>query len=72
MHFAPKTFKPTVAMDLYQGRNQLFISGGDNLHELSFDDVIVLSKPWYNFVANGHRQSSLRNIPENELLIAVM
>jgi len=37
-----------------QGRNQLFISGG-NFHELSFDDVIVLIQPWYNFFANGHR-----------------
>jgi len=25
-----------------QGRNQLFISGGDNFHELPFNDVIVL------------------------------
>jgi len=36
-----------------QGRNQLFISGG-NFHEISFDDVIVLIQPWYNFFANGH------------------
>ena len=28
-----------------QGRNQLFISGGSNFHELSFDDVIVLIQP---------------------------
>jgi len=49
-----------------QGRNQLFISGGDNFHELLFDDVIMLLQPWYNFYANGHRQSSLRNIFKRE------
>jgi len=38
-----------------QGRNQLFISGGSHFHEISFDDVIVLIQPWYNFFANGHR-----------------
>jgi len=37
-----------------QGCNQLFISGGGNFHEISFDDVIVLIQPWYNFFANGH------------------
>jgi len=31
--------------------NQLFISGGDNFHEISYDDVIVLI---HNFFANGH------------------
>jgi len=30
---------------LAQGCNQLFISGGGNFHELSFDDVIVLIQP---------------------------
>jgi len=39
----------------HQWRNQLFISGGDNFHELSFDDVIVLIQAWYNSFANGHR-----------------
>jgi len=34
-----------------QGRNQLFISVGAN----SFDDVIVLIQPWYNFFPNGRR-----------------
>jgi len=38
-----------------QGRNQLFISGGGKFLELSFDVVIVLIQPWYNFFANGHR-----------------
>jgi len=38
-----------------QGRNQLFISGVGNFHEISFDDVIVLIQPWDNFSANGHR-----------------
>jgi len=37
-----------------QGRNQLFYSGGGNFHEISFDDVIVIIQPWYNFFANGH------------------
>jgi len=32
-----------------QGCNQLFISGGGNFHEISFDEVIVLIQPWYNF-----------------------
>jgi len=39
---------------LHQGRNQLFISGWGNFHEISFDEVIVLIQPWYNFFANGH------------------
>jgi len=38
-----------------------------NLHEPSFDDVIVLSQSWYNFFANDHRQSSPCNIPKNEI-----
>jgi len=29
--------------------------GWGDFHELSFDDVIVLIQPWYNFFANGHR-----------------
>jgi len=28
---------------------------GDNYHETSFDDVIRLIQPWYNFFANSHR-----------------
>ena len=28
--------------------------GGGNFHEISFDDVIVLIQPWYNFFADGH------------------
>jgi len=28
--------------------------GRVNYHELSFDGVIVLIQPWYNFFANGH------------------
>ena len=44
----------TAFICLKQGRNQLFISG-DNFHEISFDDVIVLIQPWYNFFTNGHR-----------------
>jgi len=35
-------------------------------HEISFDDIIAHIQPWYNFFANGHRQSSLRNISQNE------
>jgi len=30
--------------------------GGGNFHEISFDDVIVLIQPWYNFFADGHIQ----------------
>jgi len=30
--------------------------GGAILIEISFDDVIVVIQPWYNFFANGHRQ----------------
>jgi len=33
-----------------QGRNQLFIWGGGNFHEISFDDVIVLIQSWYNYL----------------------
>jgi len=28
--------------------------GGGNFHEISFDDVIVLIRPWYNFFTNVH------------------
>jgi len=28
--------------------------GGGKFHEISFDDVIVLIQPWYNFFADGH------------------
>jgi len=45
---------------------------GGNFLELSFDDVIVLMQSWYNFFANGHRQSSLRNIPKNEILLVLI
>ena len=34
---------------LMAGRNQLFISGGGDFHEFSFDEVIVLIQPWFNF-----------------------
>jgi len=45
-----------IIFDLSQGRNLLFISGGGgNFHEISFDDVIVLNYPRYNFFPNGHR-----------------
>jgi len=47
-----------------QGRNQLFISGEGNFHELSFDDVIVLIQPWYNFFANGHRYVLFATFPK--------
>ena len=40
--------------------------GWGNFHEISFDDIIMLTQLWYNFFANGHRYSSLRNISENE------
>ena len=40
--------------------------GEGNFHEISFDGVIVLILPRYNFFANGHRQCSFCNISENE------
>ena len=46
--------KKPNAHHLWQGRNQLFIPGG-NFHEFSFDDAIVIIQPWYNFFVNGHR-----------------
>jgi len=46
--------------------------GKDNFHELSFDDVIVLIQPWYNIFSNGQKQSSLRNIPKNEILLVLI
>jgi len=46
-----------------QGRNQLFISGG-NFHELSFDDVIVLIQEWYNIFANGQRYVPFATFPK--------
>jgi len=50
----------------WQRRNQLFVSGGANFYEISFDEVVVLIQPWCKFFANGHRKSSLHNISENE------
>jgi len=50
-----------------QGRNCLFCKGNSagaqpalhfgvgNFHEISFDDAIMLTQPWYNVFANGHR-----------------
>jgi len=49
------TERKNVVITAEQGRNQLFISGGGNFHELIFDDIIVLIQPYYNFFANGHR-----------------
>jgi len=47
--------RASVAEYVHQGRNQLFILGEGNFHEISFDDdVIVLIQPWNNFFANGH------------------
>ena len=37
-----------------RGATSSSFRGGDNFHELSFDDVIVLFQPWYNVFANGH------------------
>jgi len=48
-------FTLSSPVGLHQGRNELFISGGGNFHEFSFDDVIVLIQPCYNFFTNGHR-----------------
>jgi len=38
--------------------------GGGNFHELSFNDVIVLIQPWYNFFANGHRYVLFATFPK--------
>jgi len=38
--------------------------GRGNFHELSFDDVIVLIQPWYNFFANGHRYVLFATFPK--------
>jgi len=40
-----------MALGLLQGRNQLFISGG-NFQQISFDDIIVLIQTWCKFFAN--------------------
>jgi len=61
---AAQLWPPKKAYSPPQGRNQLFISGGDNFHELSFDDVIVLIKPWYNFFAKGHRYVLFATFPK--------
>jgi len=37
-----------------RGANCSSFRGGGSFHEISFDDVIVLIQPWYNFFANGH------------------
>jgi len=47
-----------------QWRNQLYISRGGNFYELSFDDVIVLIQPWYNFFVNRHRYVLFATFPE--------
>ena len=49
-----KNFYARLSGTQWQGRNQLFISGGGNFHEISFVDVIVLIQPWHNFFTNGH------------------
>ena len=40
--------------------------GEGNFQEISFDDVIMLTQPWYNVFANGHRYNSVGNNSENE------
>jgi len=57
---------------LIRGATSSSFRGGGNFHELPFDDVIVLIQPRYNFFANGHRQSALRNIPKNEILLVLI
>jgi len=59
-----ETCEWTIIVWCEQGRNQLFISGGGNFHEISFDDVTMLIQPWYNFFANGHRQSFFETFPK--------
>jgi len=45
--FLPKMYIriPFTKKEYIQGRNQLFISGGGNFYELSFDDAIVFTQP---------------------------
>jgi len=42
-----------ISRYLDTGAQPAFHFGG-NFHEISFDDVLVLIQPWYNFCANGH------------------
>ena len=38
-----------------RGATSSSFRGGGNFHEISFDAIIVLVQPWYNFFTNGHR-----------------
>jgi len=44
---------PAILDHVQAGAQPALHFGGDNFHEISFDDVIVLIQPWYNFFANG-------------------
>jgi len=55
----------TTTINLTRGATSSSFRGG-NFHEILFDDVFLLIQQWYNFFANGHRQSYHRNISENE------
>jgi len=43
-----------ISFALQAGAQPALHFGGGNIHEISFDDIIVLVQPWYNFFANGH------------------
>jgi len=48
--YAPTIPSETVLrFGVRQARNQLFISGGSNFCEITFDDIIVIIQPWCNF-----------------------
>jgi len=47
----------------YRGAISSSFRGG-NFHELSFDDVIVLIQPWYNFFANSLRYVLFATFPK--------
>jgi len=41
-------------ISISRGATSSSFRGGDNFHEISFDDVIMLIQPWCNFFAIGH------------------
>jgi len=47
-----------------RGATSSSFRGGGNFHQLSFDGVIVLIQPWYNFFANGHRYVLFATFPK--------
>jgi len=48
------TYFISLTISLFMGATSSSYRGVGNFHEISFDDVIVIIQPWYNFFANGH------------------